>query len=190
MVARQAHSLKIRVRLPAAHKSHNMNDMSKTNAAMLVAVRKGYRVTEDGDVISPLNRKLKLSTKWGDYLAFRVKLYDGTSFSVFVHKLQAYIKFGEKMFEHGVVVRHLNNNKLDNSFDNIAIGTHTDNAMDLPISVRSLRSSSPKHNHDQIINDYKDGMSFSQLMRKYSISSKGTISFIIRKSLLSENNNH
>jgi len=38
------------------------------------------------------------------------------------------------------------------------------------------------HNHERILEDRNNGMTYNELMSKYEISSKGTISFIINKS--------
>ena len=95
------------------------------------------------------------------------------------HRFQGYMKFGEDMFKKGMVIRHLNNIKLDNSWYNIAIGTYSQNVADSPVEVYSH----PKHSHQNIIEDHKKGMSYNAIMKKYNISSKGTVSFIINKSI-------
>lgn len=41
-----------------------------------------------------------------------------------IHRLQAYQKFGDKIYEDGIVVRYLNGDRYDNSYDNIGIGTY------------------------------------------------------------------
>lgn len=49
---------------------------------------------------------------------------------VYEHRLVALKKFGPKIFENKVVVRHINGDKLDNSPDNIMIGSQNDNIKD------------------------------------------------------------
>lgn len=49
---------------------------------------------------------------------------------VYEHRLVAFQKFGIKVFEDKIVVRHLNGNKLDNSPENIMIGSQNDNIKD------------------------------------------------------------
>jgi endoglucanase Acf2 len=102
--------------------------------------------------------------------------------------MQAFKKYGYEMFKEGILVRHLNGVPTDNSYDNIAIGTASDNMMDIPVSVRRKKSSKANnvHNHIDIIKDRKNGMTYAELMSKYNISSKGTISFIINKSMVNE----
>ena len=50
-----------------------------------------------------------------------------------MHHLQAYMKYGDGIMcnsSHGAVVRHFNDKKADNSYDNILIGTQADNIKD------------------------------------------------------------
>lgn len=79
------------------------------------------------------------------------------------------------------MVRHLNGNKLDNSFENIAIGTQQDNMLDKPKHKRIEWASHPKYDYESIKKDRLLGMTYRELMNKYNISSKGTISYIINK---------
>lgn len=83
-----------------------------------------------------------------------------------------------------MVVRHLNGNILDNSITNIEIGTNSDNMMDIPEKIRQKRSSNANKKYpDDIVSliksDREKGMSYKELMNKYNILSKGTLSYII-----------
>lgn len=91
------------------------------------------------------------------------------------------------MFEEGIVVRHFNGNPLDNSEDNILIGTQSENMQDIPKEKRVLNASNPIYNHEDILSDRYSGMTYKEIMLKYNIKSKGTISFIVNKSLKSNN---
>ena len=77
----------------------------------------------------------------------------------------------------------MNGDSTDNTYDNIGIGTSSDNMMDIPKEKRIINASNPTHDHESIIQDRKNGYSYKELMEKYGISSKGTISFIINKAL-------
>lgn len=90
------------------------------------------------------------------------------------------------MFRTGIVVRHLDGVRTNNSWSNIAIGTHSDNMMDVPKKKRILKASNPQYSHMDIIRDRRKGMSYKDIMNKYNITSKGTISFIINKSLCAQ----
>lgn len=154
------------------------------------AYRLGFRVSRNGELISFTGRKRQCSLHQRGYkgICLRVKIEGKSVYKLlFVHRLQAYQKFGEDLFKPGIVVRHLNGNPMDNSFDNIEIGTESDNWMDIPKEKRIERARNaarmlPKrYSRDKIAMikaDRASGMSYNKLMKKYGISSKGTISYI------------
>ena len=154
--------------------------MSKNNRNILICFNKGYVIDEYGNVKNK-DKLLKCSVNINGYLKFSIRTKTESSTPVFVHKLQAYFKYGNKIFEKGIVVRHLNGNKLDNSFENIAIGTQQDNMLDKPKHKRIEWASHPKYDYESIKKDRLLGMTYRELMNKYNISSKGTISYIINK---------
>lgn len=83
-----------------------------------------------------------------------------------------------------MMVRHLDGNYLNNSESNIDLGTNSDNMMDIPKGVRVSRSSNASKKYsDELAQaiklDKENGMSYKELMIKYDISSKGTLSYII-----------
>ena len=55
-------------------------------------------------------------------------------------RLQAFQKFGYKIYEQGIVVRHLNSDRGDDSWDNIDIGTQSQNLMDMPKEQRRKKA--------------------------------------------------
>ena len=74
---------------------------------------------------------LQYTKKYGKkYKGFTVRLKTGEKVTVLVHKLQAYQKFGEAMFEFNIVVRHMNDNSLHNNWENIELGTQIENMRD------------------------------------------------------------
>lgn len=118
-------------------------------------------------------------------MAFGVNNRNG---SVLVHRIQALQKFGDKIFKDGIVVRHLNGEKTDNSWDNIAIGTHKDNAMDIPKEQRLQRSLYAtsfvrKHYANKVKKFHSIDKSYKKTMNEFSISSKGTLHFILNKAI-------
>ena len=92
------------------------------------------------------------------------------------------------MFRDGIQVRHLNGDPKDNSWDNIAIGTQSDNMMDIPIEERvrkaKLASSKIRRFTDEqvamIRSDRAAGMTYSKLCQKYD-TSKGTLSYMFNE---------
>jgi len=113
--------------------------MSITGLALKHAANRGYYVSPDGAVISSRGRKLCTNVQRG-YHYISVK-WRGKSRTVAVARLQAYQKFGDRIFEPGLQVRHLDGNPGNNTADNVAIGTILENALDKPkhVRVRSAR---------------------------------------------------
>jgi len=154
--------------------------MTKTDEYTVEAKRKGYYVDKEGNIYSP-NKKLALM-KAQDRYKFTIR-YFGKRVVIPVHRFVAYLKFGDKVFE-GVDVRHLNSNSLDNSWDNIELGSHSDNMMDVPKERRIQRAihASKKirrFNDDevkQILTDRENGMKYKDLCEKYN-TSKSTLSY-------------
>jgi len=160
--------------------------MNILNKLIIIAFNKKYRVNELGLVLNPKEQVLKGAVDSKGYRTFGMRFNKNSVRHVPIHKLQAYQKYGDKIFEKGIVVRHLDGNLLNNSWDNIAIGTQSDNMMDIPKNDRILNASNPKHDHEYIIKDRQKGLTYKELMCKYNINSKGTISFIVNKSLSSK----
>ena len=160
--------------------------LSVSAQATIIAFEKGYR--SDGyKVVSPSGETLKLREESGGYPCFGIRDKKRT-FPVKVHRLIAFQKYGIRMFRKGIEVRHLNGNQKDFSLNNIAIGTSSDNARDKSPEER-LRvaliatSFAKKHNHENVLDLYRSGKTYEQIMKETGISSKGTIHFIVKKSV-------
>lgn len=147
--------------------------------------RRGYRITESGELLSPKGEVLKGTKNTTGYKRMSYKS-KGKQIFVDFHRLQAFQKYGNKLFEEGIEVRHLNGNRLDNSFKNIALGTHSDNMMDIPEQIRidkALHATSfiRKYDKNEVRNYYKKVKSYKKTMEHFNISSKGTLHFILNK---------
>lgn len=106
--------------------------MSIRNQVVREAYKKGYRVSDCGCEVSYKGRIRKLQTQTingKNYHRFSVR-YGKRSLCIYVHRLQAFQKFGSKSFQDKIVVRHKNDNSLDNSKKNILLGTQLDNMKD------------------------------------------------------------
>ena len=119
--------------------------LSKAAGHIMYASARGYRVLRDGRVKSFTGRILKLRSRFkgkgrraldDPYLEFCVNNEEGQARGVLVHRLQAYQKFGLEIFVPGLVVRHKNNITVDNAWNNIILGTYSENIMDKPAEVR------------------------------------------------------
>ena len=94
------------------------------NKHEVIAKERGYTISEDGIVYNPKNKSVGTSGK-NRYKYFSFRINDKI-IKVYFHRFQAYNKFGNKIYDEGMVVRHLNGNILDNSIANIEIGTNSD----------------------------------------------------------------
>lgn len=161
---------------------------SKNNQILIIAYNKGYRVDKQGNVyFKGKKRSLILDTKGYNTFTIRCNLGDKDIFRrVWVHKLQAYQKYGNILFNHNIEVRHKNNDKSDNSFKNILIGSHKENMNDVDKNIRLDRalhaaSYNQKYNYQNVYNYYLKTRSYKQTQKKFNISSKGTLNYIITK---------
>lgn len=155
--------------------------------ALISAYKKGYRILKNGEVNSPYNKILTPIIHINGYVVFYLR-YNKISKPVFYHKLQAYQKYGNKIFETDCV-RHLDGDKLNNSFNNINIGTLSENQMDRTKYDRTrcakiASSSIIKYNSSEVENIkkyHKEVNSYKKTMERFNISSKGTLHFILNK---------
>lgn len=160
--------------------------MSQAKAALIQAYEKGYRVKDNLVYGIVKKQPLKLRCSQAGYFYFNIKLGSKT-LNVFLHRLVAYEKYQNKLFEPGILVRHLNGDRKDNSFENICIGTQTENMLDRDPKERlrhAMKASSfiRKFTNDQVTQiktDHSNGFGYKALMEKYCISSKGTLHYIL-----------
>jgi hypothetical protein len=148
-----------------------------------IAFERGYRVTEKGIFLNPSKKEIgSINSNGYVYTTIRIS---GKNTKLKSHRLQAYQKHGDKIFEDDIVVRHVNNIKSDNSSKNIKIGTQSDNMLDIPKELRlvkSIHASSfmKKYDKNEIQNFHSINKSYKETMEKFNISSKGTLNYILR----------
>lgn len=111
--------------------------MSEYELAIIEAHKRGYRITDDGVILNPQGIILR-GTFYNDYWHFTIKI-SGRSKRVRFHRLQAFQKYGEQIFDPELQVRHLDGNSQNNTYDNIGIGTQSDNMMDMTFEARSAK---------------------------------------------------
>lgn len=154
------------------------------NKYEIIAKERGYTITPEGVVFNPKGKQIGTYSK-NKYMYFSFRL-NGKIVKVYFHRYQAYLKFGNSLYEDGIMVRHLDGDLLNNSVSNIELGTNSDNMLDIPKEKRIQKSANAnkKYSDDLVLEikaDRERGMSYKDLMEKYHISSKGTISNIINK---------
>ena len=143
-----------------------------------LAYNKGYRVTKCGNLIGMRGTVIGNLDPKGYYKTeFRI---NGKDIRFYTHRLQAYQKYGKKIYEKGIIVRHLNSNSLDNSWKNIAIGTLRDNYFDMPkeqrdylaLNVIHMHKARIKYSKDFVMKlreEYKIEGGYGRLGKKYNI---------------------
>lgn len=114
--------------------------MTKFHDIIRLAYEKGYRVSRDGKLYGMKGEELIVKKRGKQrYPTFSVNVGALTKSGVFgipVHRFAAYCFYGEKMFEDGLVVRHLNGNVLDLRIENIKLGTNSENEHDKSAETR------------------------------------------------------
>jgi len=147
-----------------------------------LAKKKGYTISKEGIVISPYKRKVGTYGK-NKYLYFAIR-YNNKIIKVFFHRFQAYSKFGDKIFNKKLCVRHLDGNFLNNSYENIDIGTYSQNSLDIPknIRIKNAKYANMKYSEDLVRNikeDRNNGMLYKDILKKYNIKNKSSLYYII-----------
>ncbi len=149
---------------------------------IIYAYNKGYRCTRSGNMINPKGNKIGFVASSG-YVGTNIRI-NKKSFHICAHRLQAFQKYGDDMFKEGIQVRHLNANKVDFSWKNIAIGTQSDNMMDVPYHIRIARSLHAgsvvrKYDKEKVTKFYNACRSYKKTKKKFNISSSGTLNYIL-----------
>lgn len=147
-----------------------------------IAAKRGYVVTEEGVLLNPKGLKIGYFNEQG-YFASGLKV-GGKVIRLNAHRLQAFQKYGELLYNDGIVTRHLNSNKEDNSWGNIVIGSYSENMLDIPKQIRIKKaiyasSFKKKYNNEDIINFHNEHKSYKRTMQQFNISSKGTLNYIL-----------
>lgn len=157
--------------------------LSKMSMEVIDAYTKGYRIV-NGVIHNPKGNVLNGKIDGKGYLRISYKKF---CVGVYVHRLVAFQKFGFKIFEEGMQVRHIDGNPLNNTDDNIEIGTASDNMMDKPVPIRKrmainasnkIRKFSDRE-MEQIKSDYNKLKSYRKVMDKWGITSKGTLHYML-----------
>lgn len=157
------------------------------NMNELEAHKKGYKYI-DGCVVSPYGRKLKLSFTTTGYLKFSIRTgsrSDGTSKkkTVLVHRLVAYQKYGDRVYNR-CVVRHLDGDCTNNDPGNIVLGSQLQNILDINPADRRYKSlvaakAQRRFTDSEIIAIRAGHHSYKKTMKKWGITSKGTLHHIL-----------
>lgn len=164
--------------------------MSMKNLAIIYLYNKGYRI-KGSSIINPQGIVLKPRCYSG-YPTITVNLSPIINkrkyMPVRVHRIAAYQKYGDKIFEGGIQVRHLDGDSTNFRLSNLSIGTASDNVMDIP---KQRRISRAQHASSFLIKytmevvkliktDRDDGMTYPEMEKKYKMS-RSALWYIINK---------
>lgn len=140
---------------------------------------KKYNITDDGKLFNDKGFEIKGSLNQDGYLKFSQRGSNGKTYPVLIHRLQCYKKFGMSLFEKGIMVRHLDGNRLNNSVDNLVLGTSRDNQLDVPIEIRKSKNRN-KYDTDAILDDYKKGMTYKEIATKHNVKHRRYVYDIVK----------
>jgi hypothetical protein len=148
---------------------------------VLILFKRGYRVSEDGSLYN--SNAVLVGSVQGSYHRISIRV-DTKKVYVNTHRLQAFQKYGYKLFEKGIMVRHLDGNSLNNSWDNIFIGNNSDNQLDIPKQIRIKRAVNAsyflrKYIKEEVKKFHSIDKSYNKTMDKFGITSKGTLHYIL-----------
>lgn len=143
-----------------------MKELSLQNQSIIDAYNKGYRITDSGKILNPKGIEIS-GTLNEKYKTFSFRFFD-KSRSLKVHKLQAYQKYGNKIFETGIIVRHKNNNSYDNSKENILIGTYSENTLDIPLEKRIQNTTNSTKIRQKYSNELIIYIRYCYINKKYT----------------------
>lgn len=159
--------------------------------AIKLAYEKGYRVLGNGEVLGSSGKIVKgnIDNHNGlPYRRFNIKWPGRKTRFVYHHRLLAYQLFGEQSFTPGIVTRHLDGNSLNNTPDNIRLGSLRDNSRDIdPLKRQRLARNAGRQNNpyteefwQKVTLDHQCGLSYKELGIKYGLK-KGTLSYRLSK---------
>lgn len=136
-----------------------------------------YTIDNQGLLKNPQGKEVGSLNRQG-YKKIQVTIC-GKARDVFLHRLQAFSKYGSKLYDKGIQVRHLNDIKTDNTWDNIALGTAKDNLYDrgrnkIMYCQKKATDASRKYSDDLILEakEYLDlGNTLKDTSMKHNIPS-------------------
>lgn len=177
-----------------------MAQPSKDTQILKFAFEKGFRVV-NCEPISPYGSIVPTKLTSTGYKCFSLSIPPGIVGNekrlvrnVTLHRLIAYEKFGEELFKPFTVVRHLDQNCLNNDPSNLVLGTQLDNTLDM--NQQLLRETCLKAaKATRLLSDeklealrfdyYHKGLTYRQLAAKYGVKYGSVGSLIHRKMITS-----
>lgn len=150
--------------------------MNKSNIAIKQAYEKGYRAKEDGTIYNPKGERVGYKKDGRNVFGHTSKgLFSAIRFNRFI----AYQLWGDEVFKEGIVVRHLNDIKDDDRFENLSLGTQADNIADKKRNRSVIRKYTNKER--KTIHLYYLKYGFANTLRKFNFSGDVLLTMNIRR---------
>lgn len=153
----------------------NIPSEIKSKPREVVAEYLGYKVNAKG-VLLKNDIQQHVWCNNNGYKVFSIGIYKYKSTFVLLHRLLAYQKYGNKLY-NTEVVRHLDGCKHNNTYANISIGSYVDNFNDIPNDIQELRYQNMVRNRRLLTEDVRElirldkkNMTYLELSKKYNIS--------------------
>lgn len=164
-----------------------MEKEGEATRAMIWSLKNGVTVDRCGIVKKKNGKIIKLRENSYGYKVFTAGPRE-RRVPVKVHCAVAFLKFGNSLFEEGQVVRHLNGHRTDNRWENIGIGTRSQNALDIPrdkrlemaIHAASFLWKLSSKDVKNLRSERESGANYKYLCKKYKVS-KSTVSYVVNK---------
>lgn len=159
--------------------------LGRVNAAIVELVDRGYFSSPAGVVYGPDHRRVKTRMKTTKSYKYPYEVFSRLDVTVYVHRFIAYELFGKKAFRKDLVVRHLDGSSLNNSHENLKMGTHSQNMFDKDPEARKVlatiasRRANPrtKKEREKIYELLCRGISYKQINKRLGVA-KGTLSYM------------
>ena len=160
-------------------------NLSKVAQCIIKMHNKGYHLLKDGTLVGLSGNPVRGGVNARGYRTFNFR-YDGSCYGLPIHRLQAYQKYGKKALLPGTEVRHLDGDPLNNAWENILIGTRSDNVNDIPEHIRHKSATKAGRSNSKLKESdvreirrlrEQEGWTYRKLLKKFDIS-KSALSYI------------
>jgi len=165
---------------------YKTTEQSKAAKAMLLAYEKGYRVVGN-DVVGVTGQKLKLNASGKNYNPrFSVRGPNREHLKVEAGKLSAYQKFGDRIFDPNLVIRHSDSDPMNIRESNFELMTFEESEQLKGEEThkrcsKNAASHLKKYDNDAVREFYWKCKSYELTMKEFGIPSKGTLHYILHK---------
>jgi hypothetical protein len=164
--------------------------MTILNECLLKVIEKGYNISDDGVVTNPKGKILKGGLNHHGYRVISLRV-NNKVYKIQIHRLQAYKKYGEKIFDKDILIRHLDGIHTNNNIENISIGTSQDNQLDRDKEdlytfgkIGWIKKQDIKNNTEIRFKIYDDiTNNVENIIEKYNLGNSFNIDYIVNKSV-------